>query len=878
MGWAAGAWAQAGHRVTASQVVVNSRSHWQNWSFPSGVLELGVDGSVRPQSLRRDINAVQDIVAHLQLRTPERIKKDPEDIVPLDAVQGGATANIADVPNLFDGDMTTYWEPVSANQDADLASQWWFVVDLGRLVYAKKIILKFVDEEIGDPFLQFNVLASQGNKPKGNQRSLLPEFSTLLRTLRPNKDQRIFEIDIRQPGGHSAVSADRPEDITSAESGVEGDDFEGTGIRFVQVVVTGSDFDRGRELSLPDYEALPVAEQGVIDYFKNLSGGREILVEQSVYERLDDERRGAIRYYRKERPRLAELEVLSEGDEILSGMLVRGGFGTATQSASISNLIDGEIESKVQFVTVFGKGSLKSPEGGIFFDLGAFYWIDAFRVAYGGGVFRAYHIDFSDGSLEADGSLKWRVAVNRDSDISTVPSHLGLGFGTYEGNNFERLKARFFRLMWKQYEAGGGFGGQSGQPAEIQLYGRGFHPEVTMTSDLVRLGGSRNLLSIEWEADTPPGTSVVLQTRTGNELDEVLRYFQNDGVEVTEAQYNKLLSIFRGDTVAKEVAGADWSEWSQPYEVANGSPITSPSPREFLEIRAVMLSDDPDVSATLRSIRLNFTNPVAQGLAGEVAPFQVETLGKEQQFSFYVRPDFARQDPGFDELLLVAPADMNLHFEGLYGGVAAALAAETAGMEIAGVEVVPTAGDSLRVTFPTIGPNSDLDALRLDFTTTLFATGAVLQASLQNSGSGAGSWQRVDPGEVVSAVVSNTTTLVGVVKRGSLLQDVAVEPAVFSPNGDGINDQATFRFKVVKVGDDSPVEVLIHDLRGRLVRRLVEQRGLSTGNYEIAWDGKDADGAPVPLGVYLGRLRVDTDTEGASIEDEEIFRTIAVVY
>lgn len=110
IGWAVGVWAQAGHRVTSSQVVVNSRTHWQNWSFPSGVLELGVSGSVRPQSLRRDINAVQDIVDHLQLRTPERIKKDPEDIVPLDAVQGGATANIAAVPNLFDGDAATYWE------------------------------------------------------------------------------------------------------------------------------------------------------------------------------------------------------------------------------------------------------------------------------------------------------------------------------------------------------------------------------------------------------------------------------------------------------------------------------------------------------------------------------------------------------------------------------------------------------------------------------------------------------------------------------------------------------------------------------------------------------------------------------------------------
>ena len=853
--WAANAVAQAGHRVTSSQVVVNSRTHWQNWSFPSGVLELGGDGSVRPQQMRRDINAVQDIIDHLRLRTPERIKKEPEDITPADAVQGGATANISDVPNLFDGDLTTYWEPDAASVDSDLASQWWFVLDLGRMVMAKKIVLKFVDEDMGDPFLQFDVLASQGNKPRGNQRAELPEFGTLLRTLRPNKDQRVFEIDLNQ-----------------AEA-----DFAGTGLRFVQVVVTGSAFDRGRELSQAKYEALPRSEQGAIDYFKRLSGDRETLVEPSVYDRLDADRQGLIRYYRKERPRLAEIEVLAEGDEILSGMLERGGFGTATQTASISNMIDGEIESKVQFITTFGKGSLTSPEGNVFFDLGAFYWIDTFRMAYGGSTFSDYRLDFSDGSLEADGTLRWLTAVERNQ--SSFGRVTNLSFGTYEGNDFAKVKARFFRLVWKQFEAGGGFGGRTGQPAEIQLYGRGFQPEVTLTSDLVRLGGSRNLLSIEWDAAPPPGTSVVVQTRTGNELAEVLRYFKNDGTEVTEVEYNKLLSIFRGDTVGEEVAGADWSDWSQPYEVASGSAITSPSPREFLELRAVLLSEDPEVSATLRSIRLNFTNPVAQGLAGEVVPFRVENLGEEQQFSFYVRPDFSRQDPGFDELLLVAPSDMNLRFEGLYGGDEAALVADDmTGMVIDGTQVVPTAGDSLRVAFPAIGPNSGVDVVRLDFTTALFSTGAVLEASLQNGGTVAGGWQRVDPGEAVGEVVSNTTTLVGAVKQGALLQDIAVEPAAFSPNSDGINDQTQFRFKVVKVGDDSPVEVLIHDLRGRLVRRLVEHRGLSTGTYGIAWDGRDEEGAMVLPGVYVARLRVDTDTEGARIDNAEIYRTIAVAY
>ena len=153
-----------------------------------------------------------------------------------------------------------------------------------------------------------------------------------------------------------------------------------------------------------------------------------------------------------------------------------------------------------------------------------------------------------------------------------------------------------------------------------------------------------------------------------------------------------------------------------------------------------------------------------------------------------------------------------------------------------------------------------------------------MQASLQHSVEGEGGWQRVDPGEAVTEVVSNTTTLVGKVASGPLVQSVSVVPAVFTPNGDGINDEASFRFTVVKVGDDSPVEVLIYDLQGRLVRRLAEQRALSTGSYGIAWDGRDEQGAVVPPGVYLARVRVDTDTEGARIGRDEIFRTIAVAY
>ena len=51
-----------------------------------------------------------------------------------------------------------------------------------------------------------------------------------------------------------------------------GDDFAGAGLRFVQIVVTGSDFDRGRELSQAEYEALPAGERGQSTTSKNSLG------------------------------------------------------------------------------------------------------------------------------------------------------------------------------------------------------------------------------------------------------------------------------------------------------------------------------------------------------------------------------------------------------------------------------------------------------------------------------------------------------------------------------------------------------------------------------------------------------------------------------
>jgi len=835
----------AGHRVSGNQVTISGRSQWNNWSFPDGTAVISPIGEVRAQKIEKQTNAVLNIVEYLRYNPPASIgKKEVEEITLADAIRGGSS--VENVANVFDGDLSTYWEPEEPSADRDLASQWWFVADLGRVVFAEKIVVRFTEEEIGDPFLLFEVLVSDGLKPARLQGGDTPAFTTVLRTLSENKNQRVFEIDLT-----------RVQPLVDAAP-----------VRFVQVLVTGTNGLAGRELSKEDYDLLSDDLRGAVEYYKRQPDGREVVVEEDLYSALDDERRGSIRYYRRERPRLAEIEVWNKGDELVSGIYSRGGEinTTTTQPLALRKFFDGDLET---FNRIFYSvaSAVANPDLELVFDLGSFYWIDTYRLAYNRGMFPSYRIDFSDGSLAPDGSLQW---IPKATVSNPRPS------ARYEGAEFEPIKARFGRFKWTL----DAIGARNADMSELQFYGEGFQPEVSLTSDLIRLGGSRNLLSIQWDADTPPNTQVQIQTRTGNELGEILHYYKSDGSEVSEADYGRLLSIFKGDIIAEQVPGSDWSDWSEPYTVSSGSVITSPSPREFLSVRATLLSDDPDQSAALRSIRLDFSSPVAQNVLGEISPFRVEELGVRSPFSFYITPQFASRDPGFDELLLMAPPNMDLELVNLYGGRLADFT-DSADADLVPLEfdVIPTQSDSLHLRFASVRPRGAIEVLRLDFETSLFVTGAVLKSALRNSSqTDGGSWQRVDPGDAIGSVMSNTTTVVSSVTNNSLLTDVEVVPPIFSPNGDGINEEVKVSFNVVRVGDDSPVKATISDLSGRVFQTIIEERRFSTGTYTLSWDGRDGTGHRVPPGVYLMRLEIDTDTEGADVRDSVVMRHIAVAY
>jgi len=76
------------------------------------------------------------------------------------------------------------------------------------------------------------------------------------------------------------------------------------------------------------------------------------------------------------------------------------------------------------------------------------------------------------------------------------------------------------------------------------------------------------------------------------------------------------------------------------------------------------------------------------------------------------------------------------------------------------------------------------------------------------------------------------------------------------------NPETTIRYSLpepgpgdlTREGGDVPVRLEVFDLRGRLVRLLVD-RALGPGEYDVVWNGRNDRGLPVSSGVYLYRLR-----------------------
>ena len=710
---------QPGYRIDTQkrQINVNTDKHWGQWllgdldqpidSVRQDVLELrmkdgGGDALIVPREFRRQVDALTDAPGFSHVIDA---KDEAQFISVFDEggprAPGGiknAGSNLALAEGAIDrGDdrLETYWEP-----DLDEPSfKWWIEFDMGRLVSAEKIILRFVDEELGDPFLQFRVLVSTG----------LLKF-----------DSSVRPLDYRTVGGTTRGIRDQREFTFDLEPDVKADpDFTGTPLQYVRIVVTDSNLDRAEEVTRDAYENdLSPESRGRIEYHLKSFDGDVVPTTREAYETIETEepdRLGPVRYYRRERPRLADVQVITAGDNIALGIFERGGKLTyqGTSPGVLANAFNGSFLDEWRARLVMPPGQSGTSDGGggpLIIDLGALFWVDAFRIL---GDPRAaqyplwgWTVRVSDGSTASDGTPIWNMVSPPERERNATTNRF-----IYAEDRFEPLRTRFIEFVHLD-------GSNTAPPTHVgvramQVFGEGRVAGVVLTSPLIEFKDRSNrrqahaLTRVEWVGETPPGTRIEVRTQTGNEVIPKWRFFLTNGTEVTRDKYwnRRTKPKDRGDSLATFSQGVDWSAWSRAYE-HSGDRFISPSPRRFLRLQATLDSDWPDAVATLDSIIVHFTDPFASQVLAEVTPQIDVASGVPDTFSVFVRPIFRADEPDtstrFDEIRVLAShrTEMEL-IEVRVGGQDALLAGEEAEVEEFGDDgqggFVNSAGDRLEI-------------------------------------------------------------------------------------------------------------------------------------------------------------------------------------
>ncbi|NKB66489.1 MAG: hypothetical protein GKR89_05470 [Candidatus Latescibacteria bacterium] len=575
-------------------------------------------------------------------------------------------------------------------------------------------------------------------------------------------------------------------------------------------------------------------------------------------------------------PILSEIGVEAYGDNIAFDLLQRGG-NVDVEAAVVALagtpivMFDGDLVTAWR-VNPLAKGSTGGGEtfGDYRIDLGASYWIDTIwllgdpigippRVRHNYANFLSYQLLYSDGSRAPDGTLSWNQLVTVPSDPRNLLDRRNVH------HQFAPVAARYLRLFYptSQGEAiiGGGIDGGGarydglGLVGEFQVYGQGHPQRAVLQSPVIDLGTDWNITALQWQAQTPPGSTIRFRSRSGNEVVEEIHYFDKNGKELTQRRWEKLIKSFRGPVESILTPGAEWSPWSESY-TRPGTPFGSPSPRRYFQLEAEFTATDPMAAAILEALTVEYTRPLASQALGEIAPQQVQP-GLNQTFSYFLRPSFTSQSLNFDQIALRSSVPMDFRDLLVDGNL---LAADhqpiDRGFRLQLAEPI-TRESLLELRF---------DAVVLQNNTRFLAT---LERAQQSTGDTLR--QQVDPGDAAFDL-EGTDDVVSLPITDNLFAHLHLQPRLFTPNGDSRNDHLSISVDILKLRTERPIRARIYDLQGRLIRQLSDTEGRA-GHRAWQWDGRDQQDRAVPPGLYLFHLEIKGDAQ-----TQTITRTVGLSY
>jgi len=411
--------------------------------------------------------------------------------------------------------------------------------------------------------------------------------------------------------------------------------------------------------------------------------------------------------------------------------------------------------------------------------------------------------------------------------------------------------------------------GRNMEIAEVEIYGEGFVNKASYLSKFFDLGEPAILGEMRWQGQKDPQVRVDIHSRAGKTLDpnvywrntgrgDELSRFDENGNLLDAGRYGSLKT---GEAAEITYDVENWSFWSSPYEFADssGTSVVSPSPNNVFQLR-VDFQPDALQGGELEFLEFSVTKPpLANNVLGEIHPAEVP-LGEVSQFVYTVSPSMAPQHSGFDQIEISAPF-----------GFAAVDSVQATGLLDYTVQIERPDSTLFSVKLSPRREAGDLGGpVKVYFRAPVLRYGTPFDGWVRDSERPLELAQRINPGNAAPELVSETLS-VRTSLSARLLADMRVEPRVFTPNGDGINDISKFSFTLLQVTEDVPVKLEIFDLSGRLL--WVREGFRESGRFSFSWDGRDSHQQLVAPGLYMYRIVIDAK----SGKDQQT-GTLAVVY
>ncbi len=404
--------------------------------------------------------------------------------------------------------------------------------------------------------------------------------------------------------------------------------------------------------------------------------------------------------------------------------------------------------------------------------------------------------------------------------------------------------------------------------AELELYGAGFAPFSSYRSNVIDLGREVSLGDLSWSGSVDEGARIALTMRSGDmpnpnvywrftfRADERSR-FDNNGKPLTRKAYNKLN---KGEKAGVTPNTQSWESWSQSYDFASGTgSIQAERPRRFIQIHADFESQK-EAGGRLEYLQFSVSDPpVATRVVAEITPDQVRA-GEMTSFTYAVLPQFDEGDLGFDTIEIQTPVE-----------VSSIDAVRISGADV-DFAILNSDNEGFALRIPRIDPQRTEDLIEIVFKAEVFKFGTVFIGRVSNSEKPLEVRQTLTQGNADPLSESNGLSVGLINAKNKVINALRIVSPIFTPNGDEINDWMQIEYDLLNLYGSVPVTLDLSDLSGRRLGE-VYQGTAASGRFRFDWDGRLTTGDRVAPGLYLLRLKVDSDRG-----QEILQRVVALAY